>query len=208
MNQHTRDTISTILPHSWNWGESPEDAFTRDVSMSEDNDSWISDWGESPKYDFPRDACMSEDKESWVSVGLAYGVYSVQLVVRGVYLLNFQYTDVEDILTDVQPLLDFVPTSPILSSISCRLFSSSLRNSGSSLYTILGPKEEDGRKIDWSIQMQNDGKDHSRIIVSSSQGIVCATSEFSHSRVSISAFEDNQQGMRDVLDLIILRTNH
>lgn len=33
-------------------------------------------------------------------------------------------------------------------------------------------------------------------------------SEFSHSRVSISAFEDDQPGMRDVLDLIILRTNH
>lgn len=183
MNQHTRDTISTILPPSWNWGEIPEDAFTRDV-------------------------CMSEDRKSWVSVGLESGMYSVQLVVRGVYLLNFQYTDVEDILTDVQPLLDFVPTSPILPSISHLLFSASLRHPAGTLYTILGPKEEDGRKIDWSIQMQNDGKDHSRIIVSSSQGIVCTTSEFSHSRVSISAFEDNQQGMRDVLDLIILRTNH
>ena len=183
MNQHTRDTISTILPPSWNWGEIPEDAFTRDV-------------------------CMSEDRKSWVSVGLESGVYSVQLVIRGVGLLNFKYTDVEDILTDVQPLLDFVPTSPILPSISHRLFSASLRNPAGTLYTILGPKEEDGRKIDWSIQMQNDVKDHSRIIVSSSQGIVCTTSEFSHSRVSISAIEDNQQGMRDVLDLIILRTNH
>ena len=183
MNQHIRDTISTILPPSWHWLDSPKDIFTQDI-------------------------CTSEDKKSWVSVGLAYGVYSVQLVVRGVYLLNFQHTDVEDILTDVQPLLDFVPPSPILPFISHFLFSASLRNSGSSLYTILGPKEEDGRKIDWSIQMQNDGKDHSRIIVSSSQGIVCATSESSHSRVSISAFKDDQQGMGDVLDLIILRTNH
>ena len=206
MNQHTRDTISTILPPSWNWGESPEDDFTRDVSMSEDNDSWISDWGESPKYDFPRDVCMSEDKKSWVSVGLASGVYSVQLVILGVYLLNFQYTDVEDILTDVQPLLDFVPTSPVLPSISRRLFSASLRHPAGTLFTMV---DSTGyvKKIDWSIEMY-DGTDPSRVIVSSSQGIVSAASEFSHSRVSISAFEDNQQGMRDVLDLIILRTNH
>ncbi len=181
MNQHTRDTISTILPPSWNWGEIPEDAFTRDV-------------------------CMSEDRKSWVSVGLESGVYSVQLVIRGVGLLNFKYTDVEDILTDVQPLLDFVPTSPILPSISHRLFSASLRNPAGTLFTMVDNTEY-VKKIDWSIEMY-DGTDPSRIIVSSSQGIVCATSESSHSRVSISAFEDDQQGMGDVLDLIILRTNH
>ena len=181
MNQHTRDTISTILPPSWHWLDSPKDIFTQDI-------------------------CASEDKKSWVSVGLASGVYSVQLVIRGVYLLNFQYTDVEDILTDVQPLLAFVPTSPILPSISHRLFSASLRNPAGTLFTMVDTTEY-VKKIDWSIEMY-DGTDPSRVIVSSSQGIVCATSEFSHSRVSISAFEDNQQGMRDVLDLIILRTNH
>ena len=181
MNQHTRDTISTILPPSWHWLDSPKDIFTQDI-------------------------CASEDKKSWVSVGLASGVYSVQLVIRGVYLLNFQYTDVEDILTDVQPLLDFVPTSPILPSISHRLFSASLRNPAGTLFTMVDTTEY-VKKIDWSIEMY-DGTDPSRVIVSSSQGIVSAASEFSHSRVSISAFEDNQQGMRDVLDLIILRTNH
>ena len=181
MNQHTRDTISTILPPSWHWLDSPKDIFTQDI-------------------------CASEDKKSWVSVGLASGVYSVQLVIRGVYLLNFQYTDVEDILTDVQPLLDFVPTSPILPSISHRLFSASLRNPAGTLFTMVDTTEY-VKIIDWSIEMY-DGTDPSRVIVSSSQGIVSAASEFSHSRVSISAFEDNQQGMRDVLDLIILRTNH
>ena len=181
MNQHTRDTISTILPPSWNWGESPEDDFTRDV-------------------------CMSEDKKSWVSVGLTQGVYSVQLVIRGLYLLNFQYTDVEDILTDVQPRLDFVPISPILPFISHVLFSASLRHPAGTLFTMV---DSTGyvKKIDWSIEMY-DGTDPSRVIVSSSQGIVSAVSEFSHSRVSISAFEDDQQGMGDVSDLIILRTNH
>lgn len=181
MNQHTRDTISTILPPSWHWLDSPKDIFTQDI-------------------------CASEDKKSWVSVGLASGVYSVQLVIRGVYLLNFQYTDVEDILTDVQPLLAFVPTSPILPSISHRLFSASLRHPAGTLFTMV---DSTGyvKKIDWSIEMY-DGTDPSRVIVSSSQGIVSAASEFSHSRVSISAFEDNQQGMRDVLDLIILRTDH
>ena len=181
MNQHTRDTISTILPPSWHWLDSPKDIFTQDI-------------------------CASEDKKSWVSVGLASGVYSVQLVIRGVYLLNFQYTDVEDILTDVQPLLAFVPTSPILPSISHRLFSASLRHPAGTLFTMV---DSTGyvKKIDWSIEMY-DGTDPSRVIVSSSQGIVSAASEFSHSRVSISAFEDNPQGMRDVLDLIILRTNH
>ena len=181
MNQHTRDTISTILPPSWHWLDSPKDIFTQDI-------------------------CASEDKKSWVSVGLASGVYSVQLVIRGVYLLNFQYTDVEDILTDVQPLLAFVPTSPILPSISHRLFSASLRHPAGTLFTMV---DSTGyvKKIDWSIEMY-DGTDPSRVIASSSQGIVSAASEFSHSRVSISAFEDNQQGMRDVLDLIILRTNH
>ena len=181
MNQHTRDTISTILPPSWHWLDRPKDIFTQDI-------------------------CASEDKKSWVSVGLASGVYSVQLVIRGVYLLNFQYTDVEDILTDVQPLLAFVPTSPILPSISHRLFSASLRHPAGTLFTMV---DSTGyvKKIDWSIEMY-DGTDPSRVIVSSSQGIVSAASEFSHSRVSISAFEDNQQGMRDVLDLIILRTNH
>ena len=181
MNQHILDTLSTILPHNWHWLDSPKDIFTRDV-------------------------CASEDKKSWVSVGIEHGVYSVQLVVRGVYLLNFQYTDVEDILTDVQPLLDFVPTSPILPFISHVLFSASLRHPAGTLFTMV---DSTGyvKKIDWSIEMY-DGTDPSRIIVSSTQGIVCATSEFSHSRVSISAFEDNQQGMRDVSDLIILRTNH
>ena len=181
MNQHTRDTISTILPPSWHWLDSPKDIFTQDI-------------------------CASEDKKSWVSVGLASGVYSVQLVIRGVYLLNFQYTDVEDSLTDVQPMLAFVPTSPILPSISHRLFSASLRHPAGTLFTMV---DSTGyvKKIDWSIEMY-DGTDPSRVIVSSSQGIVSAASEFSHSRVSISAFEDNQQGMRDVLDLIILRTNH
>ena len=181
MNQHTRDTISTILPPSWNWGKSHEDDFTRDV-------------------------CMSEDKKSWVSVGLARGVYSVQLVIRGLYLLNFQYTDVEDILTDVQPLLDFVPISPILPFISHVLFSASLRHPAGTLFTMVDSRGY-VKKTDWSIEMY-DGTDPSRVIVSSSQGIVSATSEFSHSRVSISAFEDDQQGMGDVLDLIILRTNH
>ena len=181
MNQHTRDTLSTILPPSWNWGESPEDDFTRDV-------------------------CTSEDKKSWVSVGIEHGVYRVQLVVRGVYLLNFQHTDVEDILTDVQPLLDFVPTSPILPFISHFLFSASLRHPAGALFTMVDSTGYT-KKTDWSIEMY-DGTDPSRIIVSSSQGIVCATSESSHSRVSISAFKDDQQGMGDVLDLIILRTNH
>ena len=59
------------------------------------------------------------------------------------------------------------------------------------------------KKTDWSIEMY-DGTDPSRVIVSSSQGIVGATIESSHSRVSISAFEDGQQGMGDVSDLITL----
>ena len=157
MNQHTRDTISTILPPSWHWLDSPKDIFTQDI-------------------------CASEDKKSWVSVGLASGVYSVQLVIRGVYLLNFQYTDVEDILTDVQPLLAFVPTSPILPSISHRLFSASLRHPAGTLFTMV---DSTGyvKKIDWSIEMY-DGTDPSRVIVSSSQGIVSAASEFSHNRLS------------------------
>ena len=82
----------------------------------------------------------------------------------------------------------------------------SLRHPAGTLFTMVDNTEY-VKKIDWSIEMY-DGTDPSRVIVSSSQGIVCATSEFSHSRVSISAFEDDQQGMRDVLDLIILRTNH
>ena len=181
MHQHIRDTLSTILPHNWHWLDSPKDIFTQDI-------------------------CASEDKKSWVSVETTQGVNSIHLVVRETHLLNFQYTDVEDILTDVQPLLAFVPTSPILPSISLRLFSASLRHPAGTLFTMV---DSTGyvKKIDWSIEMY-DGTDPSRVIVSSSQGIVCATSEFSHSRVSISAFEDDQQGMRDVLDLIILRTNH
>ena len=181
MNQHTRDTISTILPPSWNWGEIPEDAFTRDV-------------------------CISEDRKSWVSVGLASGVYSVQLVIRGVYLLNFQYTDVEDILTDVQPLLDFVPTSPILPSISHLLFSASLRNPAGTLFTMVDNTEY-VKKIDWRIEL-NYGAAPYRIIVHSSHGIVNASCENYNSRLSICSLESDEVGMRDLLDVLIMRTNH
>ena len=124
--------------------------------------------------------------------------------VVGARTLREGYT--EHILTDVQPLLDFVPTSPVLPSISHSLFSASLRHPAGTLFTMV---DSTGyvKKIDWSIEMY-DGTDPSRVIVSSSQGVVSAASEFSHSRASISTFEDNQQGMRDVLDLIILRTSH
>ena len=182
MNQHTRDTISTILPPSWNWSESPEDAFTRDV-------------------------CMSEDRKSWVSVGLESGVYSVQLVIRGVGLLNFKYTDVEDILTDVQPLLDFVPTSPILPSISHRLFSASLRNPAGTLFTMVDNTEY-VKKIDWHIELNYRAAAPYRIIVHSSHGIVNASCENYNSRLSICSLESDEVGMRDLLDVLIMRTNH
>ena len=181
MNQHTRDTISTILPPSWHWLDSPKDIFTQDI-------------------------CTSEDKKSWVSVGLASGVYSVQLVILGVYLLNFQYTDVEDILTDVQPLLDFVPTSPILPSISHLLFSASLRHPASTLFT-MADNTEYVKKIDWRIEL-NYGAAPYRIIVHSSHGIVDASCENYNSRLSICSLESDEVGMQDLLDVLIMRTNH
>ena len=179
MNQHTRDTISTILPPSWHWLDSPKDIFTQDI-------------------------CASEDKKSWVSVGLASGVYSVQLVIRGVYLLNFQYTDVEDILTDVQPLLDFVPTSPVLPSIPHLLFSASLRHQAGTLFTMVDNTEY---VIDWSIEL-NYGATPYRIIVHSSHGIVNASCENYNSRLSICSLASDEVGMRDLLDVLIMRTNH
>ena len=47
-----------------------------------------------------------------------------------------------------------------------------------------------------------------RIIVHSSHGIVNASCENYNSRLSICSLESDEIGMRDLLDVLIMRTNH